>query len=81
MPFGSIWPFVTSLGILIGSFGVTFFDSDWSPGIHAKLAVTLGGGAVMFLGIYFWALEGNEGYHLHLDREGKPIADDAHAHH
>jgi cytochrome c oxidase subunit 1 len=71
MPFQSIWPFVTSVGILIGAIGVSYFDSNWTPGIHAKLAVTLVGGVIMVLGIYFWAIEGNEGYHLHLDSENE----------
>jgi cytochrome c oxidase subunit 1 len=35
----------------------------------------------MLVGIYFWSLEGNEGYHLHLDKDGKPIADDKHTQH
>jgi cytochrome c oxidase subunit 1 len=75
MPFSSIWPFVTSVGILIGAVGMTYFEANWSPGIHAKLGVSLTGAAIMFIGIYFWSLEGNEGYHLHLDQDGKPIAD------
>jgi cytochrome c oxidase subunit 1 len=80
MPYGSIWPFVTSVGLLIGSFAISAMESNPAPGIHAKLATTLVGGAVMFIGIYFWSLEGNEGYHLHLDKDGNPIEDDK-AHH
>jgi len=80
MPFGSIWPFVTSLGMLIGGIAISALDSNPAPGIHLRLALTLAGGAVMFIGIYFWALEGNEGYHLHLDRDGKPV-EDPHAKH
>jgi cytochrome c oxidase subunit 1 len=59
--------------MLIAAIGMTYFDADWSPGIHAKLGVSLFGGLIAFVGIYFWALEGNEGYHLHLDKDGKPI--------
>ncbi len=84
MPFGSIWPFVTALGMLIAAIGVSAFDANWDvPGIHWKLGLSLAGGFVMFVGIYFWALEGNEGYHLHLDENGNPIegAHDAKAHH
>jgi len=55
-------------------------DSNPAPGIHRKLGTTLAGAAVMFIGIYFWSLEGNEGYHLHLDKDGNPIEDDK-AHH
>ena len=81
MPFPSIWPFITSCGILIGSIAISALDSNPAPGIHLRLGMTLVGGAVMFIGIYFWALEGNEGYHLHLDKDGKPIEDDGHAKH
>jgi hypothetical protein len=38
------------------------------------------GGAVTLIGIYFWAIEGNAGYHLHLDEHGNPV-DDKHAKH
>ena len=81
MPFPSIWPFITSCGILIGSIAISALDSNPAPGIHLRLGMTLVGGVVMFIGIYFWALEGNEGYHLHLDKDGKPIEDDGHAKH
>jgi cytochrome c oxidase subunit 1 len=75
MPFASIWPFVTSVGILITSIGVTVFDSNWSPGIHVKLGLALLGGVVAFIGIYLWSLEGNEGYHLHPEGDDqKPAA-------
>ncbi|MEY4939841.1 MAG: hypothetical protein RIQ93_1576 [Verrucomicrobiota bacterium] len=75
MPFGSIWPLVASLGLLIGAIGITVFESRQGPGVGPKLGLTLIGGVVMLVGIYFWALEGNEGYHLHLDKDGKPIED------
>ena len=77
MPFGSIWPFVASMGLLIGAFGITFFTASAAPGIGPKLGFSLLGGVIMFIGIYFWSLEGNEGYHLHLDKDGKPV--DEHA--
>jgi cytochrome c oxidase subunit 1 len=80
MPYGSIWPFVASLGLLVLAIGLTCFESDWSPGIHAKLGLSLIGGAITFIGIYFWSLEGNEGYHLHLDKDGKPVEDHGHGH-
>ena len=80
MPFGSIWPLVASLGLLIGAVGITVFDARQGPGIGPKLGLSLIGAAVMFVGIYFWSLEGNEGYHLHLDKDGKPV-DDPHAKH
>jgi cytochrome c oxidase subunit 1 len=81
MPFGSIWPFISSVGLLIAAIGISALDANHEPGIHRKLAVTLVGGAVMFIGVYFWSLEGNEGYHLHLDKDGNPVEADPSAHH
>jgi cytochrome c oxidase subunit 1 len=63
MPFQSIYPLVTSIGILIGGIGVSVVE----PGY--KLAVALIGGGIMLAGVYLWAHEGNEGYHLHVDGE------------
>lgn len=63
MPFQSIYPLVTSIGILIGGIGVSVVE----PGY--KLAVALIGGVIMLAGVYLWAHEGNEGYHLHVDGE------------
>ncbi len=66
MPFPSIWPFFTSVGLLIGAIGVAVINHDPSPGFWGtKINVSMIGGVVMFISIYFWALEGNEGYHLH----------------
>jgi len=70
MPFQSIYPFITSLGILIGAIGVSAIDANAAPGIHLKLGLTLAGGAVMLIGIYLWALEGADGYHLHPEGDG-----------
>lgn len=81
MPFGSIWPLVTSLGILIGAIGVSAFDPRPDLFIGPKLGLSLLGGLVMFIGVYFWSLEGNEGYHLHLDKDGNPIEGDHHGKH
>jgi cytochrome c oxidase subunit 1 len=77
MPHQSIYPFVASLGLLIGSVGVAVIDHDPSPGFWGKkIGITMIGGVIMLAGIYFWALEGNEGYHLHLDdEEGHAPAD------
>ena len=69
MPFSSIYPFVASFGILIAAIAVSALDSNPAPGIHWKLGLAITGGVVMFIGIYLWSLEGNEGYHLHLDDE------------
>ncbi len=81
MPFGSIWPFVCSLGVLIGAIGVSAFSPSPDMFIGPKLGLSLIGGFVMFVGIYFWSLEGNEGYHLHLDKDGKPVEEPHHAQH
>jgi hypothetical protein len=32
------------------------------------------GGVIMFLGAYLWALEGNEGYHLHPEEDNGEAA-------
>jgi len=76
MPYGSIWPFVASFGLLIGAIGITAIPANPEPGIHLKLGLCLVGATVMFIGIYFWSLEGNEGYHIHLDKDGNVIHED-----
>jgi cytochrome c oxidase subunit 1 len=81
MPFGSIWPLVCSVGLLIGAIGISAFDMSPDLFIGPKLGLSIIGGIVMFIGIYFWALEGNEGYHLHLDKDGKPIEEPSHSQH
>jgi cytochrome c oxidase subunit 1 len=82
MPFQSIYPFVASVGLLIAAIGVAVIDHDPSPGFWGKkIGTAMVGGVVMLAGIYFWALEGNEGYHLHLDDEGKPVNDHNASHH
>jgi len=63
MPFQSVYPLVTSIGILIGAIGVSVIDQG-----H-KLPVALTGAVIMLAGIYLWAMEGNEGYHIKADEE------------
>jgi cytochrome c oxidase subunit 1 len=76
MPFQSIYPFVASAGLLIAAIGISVIDHDATPGFWGKkIGVSMLGGVVMLAGIYFWALEGNEGYHLHLDDEGHDASD------
>ena len=71
MPHQSIYPFVASLGLFIAAIGIAVIDHDPSPGFWGKkIGISMIGGVVMLAGIYFWALEGNEGYHLHPDDEG-----------
>ncbi|MDB6095272.1 MAG: cytochrome oxidase [Verrucomicrobia bacterium] len=65
MPFQSIYPLVASSGVLIGAFGACYHT----------LIVALIGGSVMLSGIYLWAMEGADGYHIHLDAEGNVIED------
>jgi cytochrome c oxidase subunit 1 len=70
MPFSSIWPFVSACGILVGAIGISVLDHDPRPGFWGtKIAVSIIGGVIMFIGIYFWSLEGNEGYHLHPEED------------
>ena len=59
---------VTGIGILVGAVGVSVVDANPDPGviIGRKLAVTLAGLAILLAAVYLWALEGSEGYHLHL---------------
>jgi len=76
MPFQSIYPFVASLGLLIAAIGIAVVDHDPSPGFWGKkIGTAMLGGVVMLAGIYFWALEGNEGYHIHPDEEGHESSD------
>ena len=81
MPYPSIWPLITSTGILIAAIGISAIDASPDPGIQLKLGLTLLGGIIMFLGIYFWSLEGNEGYHIRLDKDGNIIHEDHGGHH
>jgi cytochrome c oxidase subunit 1 len=72
MPFQSIYPFVAACGLLVGGIGVSVIDPDPGPGlIGRKLGVTLVGLVVFLAGVYLWALEGNEGYHIHPGEDGK----------
>jgi cytochrome c oxidase subunit I len=63
MPNQSIFPLVACVGLLIGGIGVSAV-----PFGH-KLPVALVGLAIALAGIYLWAIEGNEGYHLHLSKK------------
>lgn len=81
MPYGSIWPFVAAFGMFIVAIGATCFVTKTEPGIGPKLALSLIGGTVTLIGIYFWSLEGNEGYHIHLDKNGKATEDHGHGKH
>ena len=82
MPHQSIYPFVASLGLFIAAIGISVIDHDPSPGFWGKkIGISMIGGVVMLAGIYFWALEGNEGYHLHPDDEGHAPTDKKAAQH
>jgi len=72
MPFQSIYPFISGLGIFIGAIGVSVLDADPGPGIIGKkLALCLFGFVIFFVGVYLWSLEGNEGYHIHPEQDPK----------
>jgi cytochrome c oxidase subunit 1 len=81
MPFQSIYPFLASVGILIGAIGTAIIDPAnpaqypgfWGP----KIAVTILGGAIMFVSVVLWSLEGNDGYHIHLNADGSVKVEDA----
>jgi len=74
MPFQSVYPFLAGVGILVGAIGTAVVDPAdhalypgfWGP----KIAVTLAGGAIMFVSIVLWSLEGCEGTHIHLNEDG-----------
>jgi cytochrome c oxidase subunit 1 len=78
MPYGSIWPFVASMGALVGAIGFTAFDPAPGSAIGPKFIISLTGGAILVIGAYFWALEGNEGYHIHVDEDGNVTEDHQH---
>jgi cytochrome c oxidase subunit 1 len=68
MPGQSIFPFVAAVGLLTAGLGFASYH----------YAVALVGVAVLFFGIYGWALEGPGGHHLHLDQDGNPLPDAPH---
>jgi cytochrome c oxidase subunit 1 len=70
MPFQSIYPLVAATGILIGSIGVAVIDPApaWVV-IGPKLGLSLFGLVIFLIGVYLWAIEGNDGYHVHPEGE------------
>jgi cytochrome c oxidase subunit I len=82
MPFQSIYPFFAGVGIFIGAIGVAIIDPAdpkiytgfWGP----KVAVTILGGLIMFISVVLWSLEGNEGYHIHLNEDGSIKGEEGH---
>jgi cytochrome c oxidase subunit I len=82
MPFQSIYPFLASAGILVGAVGVSIIDPA-NPNIYhgfwgPKIAVTILGGLIMFVSVVLWSLEGNDGYHIHLNEDGSIKGEEAH---
>jgi cytochrome c oxidase subunit 1 len=59
MPSQSWFPIVAASGLLIGAL---FF-------VNHIMIGAIAGGAIMFLGVYLWAVEGPGGYHIHLDHK------------
>ncbi len=79
MPFPSIYPFLSAIGILIWAVGVAVIDPSPAPGIHLKLGMVFVGFAFMFANVYLWSLEGADGYHLHPHEEhNEPSQQEAH---
>ena len=60
MPDQSWYPFLAALGLLVGAVALA----------ASSYLVAIGGGAIVFLCCYLWALEGPGGYHIHLDAQG-----------
>jgi len=71
MPFQSVWPLVASVGALVGGIAACYHNLAWS----------LVGLVILLAGIFLWALEGADGYHIHLDKDGNILDEDAHAKH
>jgi cytochrome c oxidase subunit 1 len=71
------------VGILVGAVGTSIIDpanSSEYPGFWGpKIAITILGGAIMFVSVVLWSLEGNDGYHIHLNEDGSVKGEDAHA--
>jgi len=67
MPFKSIYPLVTSTGMLIMGIGAAVLPVD--AGASVRITVSAIGILVMVSGIFMWAHEGQEGYHIHPDEE------------
>ena len=82
MPFQSIYPFFASCGILVAAIGIAVIDPAnthdypgfWGP----KIAVTILDGAIMFVSVVLWSLEGADGYHIHLNDDGSIKGEEGH---
>ncbi len=68
MPSQSWFPIIAACGLLIGSL---FFVNHIFIG-------AIGGGVILLLAVYGWAIEGPGGYHLHIAKNGKVTRDDSH---
>jgi cytochrome c oxidase subunit 1 len=74
MPDQSWYPIIAAAGLFIGAYNfiqlkppVIFFGQTLAP---SHLPFAIGGGIILFIGAYLWALEGPGGYHIHLDAQG-----------
>ena len=56
---------IASVGLFVMGLGVAVLGG----GAAVKLPVSIAGIAIMFIGIFMWAHEGNEGYHIHPNKE------------
>jgi cytochrome c oxidase subunit 1 len=77
MPFQSIYPLVASFGILIGAWAVSGMNPNEGPFHSGKLITAIVGAVVMLIGVFLWSLEGADGYHIHLDKDGN-VTDEKH---
>ena len=65
MPDQSWYPFLASLGLVIGAYGLIYsVPFGWVGG-----TVSLFGAGLLVVSVYFWGLEGPAGYHLHPETE------------
>jgi len=65
MPFQSVYPLVASVGLFVMGVGVAVLGG----GAAVKLPVSITGIFIMLAGVYLWSHEGNEGFHIHPDKE------------
>jgi len=85
MPDASWFPLVTAIGLFIGAYNFIQLKAPLMFGGTQVLAShfwpAIAGASLMFLGAYFWSLEGPGGYHLHLDDKGNATVSRGGGHH
>jgi cytochrome c oxidase subunit I len=85
MPDQSWFPLVTSIGLFIGAYNFIQLEAPLVLFGNQVLAShfwpAIAGAGIMFLGAYFWSLEGPGGYHIHLDEKGNATVSRGGGHH